>query len=263
MKCRLCGNDKLKLYYTQGNNEEFLFYKCGVCKLVNYDLNGGLDQAKYGYSYINPYDENSKMNIMQTKTYQFIKSNLKINGKIIDIGCGNGRLLYLFKNDGWDVKGLELSPLKAQSIKDILNIEVEVVDFLDYNYKNEEKYDVVVLRHVLEHLPNPLLAMSKINSILKIDSYAVLEFPNIEGLDLKIKRLTQRYKIYRRKYSENYKPGHCNEYSRQSFQYLALKTGFEIIAWETYSHKPVSDFIYNRIPIGNKARTIIKKIGDI
>jgi len=104
------------------------------------------------------------------------------------------------------------------------------------------------------------VAMEDYYTYLKIDSYAVLEFPNIEGLQLKVKRLAQRCKIYRKKYRENYKPGHCNEYSRQPFEYLALKTGFKIIAWETYSQNPVSDFIYNRIKIGNKARTIVKKI---
>ena len=263
MKCRLCGNDKLKLYYTQGNNDEYLFYKCNVCKLINYDLNGGLDQVKYGNTYIDPYDEKNKMNITQTKTYNFIKSHLKLKGKIIDIGCGNGRLLYLFKNDGWDVKGLELSPLLTKSVKDTLNIDVEVANFLNYNYINKDKFDVVVLRHVIEHLPDPILALTQINLILKKDSYAVLEFPNIDGLDLKFKRLIQRCNIYKKKYGENYKPGHCNEYSKQSFEYLALKMGFKVIVWETYSHKPLSDLIYNRIKVGNKARAIIKKVNDI
>ena len=260
MQCRLCKSENLKIYYTQGNNHELKFYKCHVCKLINYDISNGLDQTKYSKSYTDPFDKNIKMNETQTKTYEFIKSNLNIRGELLDIGCGNGRLLYLFQKDGWIVKGLELSSFLSQAIKNKLNIDVDVSNFLEYNKNYKEKYDVVVMRHVLEHLSNSILALSKINSFLKINGYAVLEFPNIEGLDLKIKRFIQRCGVYKKKYRKNYKPGHCNEFSRRSFEYLTSKTGFEIVLWETYSYKPITNFIYNRIKIGNKARTIIKKV---
>jgi SAM-dependent methyltransferase len=263
MKCRLCGNDSLRLYYTQGNNHEFRFFKCNVCNLINYGLSTGLDQRKYATEYVNPHDDSIKMNIAQTQTYEFMKSHLHMNGRVFDIGCGNGRLLYLLEKDGWAVRGLELSPFSAQSIKATLNIEVEQADFLEYVDKDEDRYDVVVLRHVLEHLPDAVLALNKVNSLLKIDSHAVLEFPNIAGLDLTLKRLLQRCRIYRKKYRSDYKPGHCNDYSKQSFEYLASRTGFEVVVWETYSHRSIANMIYKRITIGNKARTIIKKTRDI
>ncbi len=53
MKCRLCDSGNLRLYYTQGNNSEYKFYKCNNCDLVNYDLAEGLNQSKYSYEYIN------------------------------------------------------------------------------------------------------------------------------------------------------------------------------------------------------------------
>lgn len=263
MKCRLCESDQLKLYYIQGNRGEFRFYKCTVCGLVNYDLSGGLDQGKYAGTYISPFDEQIKMNMDQTRTFRFITSHLKHEGRILDIGCGNGRLLYLFNETGWVVKGVELSPLLAQSVKNTLQIEVDVADFLEYVSGETDSFDVVVLRHVLEHLPDSILALSKINALLKPDGYAVMEFPNIEGMDHRIKRLLQRAGISRKKYRMNYKPGHCNEFSRKSFSYLTKKTGFKIVVWETYSHKPLANFVYNHLKIGSKARTIIKKVEDI
>ena len=38
------------------------------------------------------------------------------------------------------------------------------------------------------------------------------------------------------------------------------KTGFKLISWTTYSHKPLVNAIYNIFPIGNKVRTLIKKV---
>ena len=263
MNCRLCGNERLKSYYSQGNNSEYKFYKCDECGLVNYDLSTGLDQRKYDDTYIDPFDESAKMNITQTKTCNFIKDHIDLKGRAFDIGCGNGKLLHLLREDGWIVKGLELSPFLAESINNNLKIEVEASNFLEYNSSNGEISDLVILRHVLEHLPDPILSMEKINSFLKTGGHAVLEFPNIEAFDLKFKRLLQRLNIHQKKYRHNYKPGHCNEYSRRSFEYLTSETGFEIVYWETYSYKPLTDFIYNRIKIGNKARTIIKKVKDI
>lgn len=262
MHCRICNKEKLDFYYSQGNSGEYKFYKCSSCGVVNYDLSTGLDQKKYGGYFTDPFDESDKINKAQQLTFRFIKSNLKETGKAIDIGCGNGKLLHLLKQEGWEVKGLELSSLLADSIKEKLSIEVKVADFLTYEPGKSDLYDLVTLRHVLEHLPDPVLAMKKINSFLNSGGYAVLEFPNIEALDLKFKRFLQRKNIYQKKYREDYIPGHCNEYSKSSFEYLAAKTGFELVEFETYSYNPFRNYLYNRFPIGDKVRTIIRKIND-
>jgi hypothetical protein len=101
--------------------------------------------------------------------------------------------------------------------------------------------------------------MNRINSFIKPGGYAVLEFPNIEAFDLRMKRFLNKLNLYHKRYDDNYRPGHCNEYSRTSFDHLARKVGFEVLVWETYSLKPVSNFFYNRFPVGNKARTILRK----
>lgn len=148
--------------------------------------------------YPDPFDDNNPININQSLTFRFIQAHLNMTGKVLDIGCENGRLLHLFKNAGWSTKGLELSPFLAQSIKDTLDIEVETANFLEHHPADEGTYDLVILRHVLEHLPDPIKAMTKIYAYLKPNGYAVLEFPNIEALDLKIKRLLQRLKLYQK-----------------------------------------------------------------
>ncbi len=259
MICSICKNPQLRLYYTQGNEDQFKYYRCTKCKGVIYDLTRGLDQGKYGTEYSDPFDDSLKKNIAQDVSYRFISKKLgKYKGTMLDIGCGNGRLLANAKADGWQVKGLEFSPLNAKSIQELLGIEVAIHDFLKYD-RNGETFDLVVMRHVLEHLPDPILALNKTGELLKPGGYALFEFPNIESIGLKFNRFMKKFKHFRKKYRKDYIPGHCVEYSRKSFKYLAELTGFKIRHWETYSHKKFPSLIYKHIKIGSKARALIQK----
>lgn len=260
MTCRLCGSADLKLHYTQGNQGEFRFYSCLQCSLVNYDLSPGLSQEKYSGAPPDPFDNMLKTNRAQSQTYDFLARRIHGKGKLLDIGCGNGRLLHLAQQDGWAVKGLELSPALAETAAKRLNVEVIAGDFLEFDPPVKGSFEVVVMRHVLEHLPEPLKAMAKVNSLLKTGGFALLEFPNIEAWDLKFKRFLRRIGLRRKKYRPAYVPGHCCEYNRRSFTYLASRTGFKIIIWQTYSYHPITNFIMNRSRIGDKARTMVKKI---
>ncbi len=257
--CRLCGSNGLRLLYTQGNADEFCFYRCLRCGLVNYDLAAGLDQGKYAKAFIDPRDERHPVNAAQTQTFRFLRSRAPEPGRLLEIGCGNGRLLMLARNEGWSVRGIELSPFLAESVRNLLGIEVDVTDFLTYRPDSRDCYDVVVMRHVLEHLPDGRAAMTSIHRMLKAEGRALLEFPNIDAWDLRFKRLLRRLRIHRKQYPPDYRPGHCNEYNRRSFEYLLRETGFHLIEWQTYAYGPIADWVFNRVAVGNKARAWARK----
>ena len=260
MHCRICNSENLNLFYQQGNNNQFKYYKCRNCGLVNLDLTG-LEITEYQHKYFGrfvPPDDYEKEKGAY-EAYRFIRKYVPFKGRYLDIGCGSGGVLYFARKEGWEVKGIEISPQYAEYVRKRLNIEVDVADFLQYEYAGE-KFDLVSLRHVLEHLPDSLLAMRKIYELLKDEGYAHFEFPNIQSASHRIKRFLAYTRMYHKKYNSTYFPGHCNEFSRKAFINLLDKTGFQLIRWETYSFKPVTDFFYNRIHIGTKARAIVKKI---
>jgi hypothetical protein len=118
----------------------------------------------------------------------------------------------------------------------------------------------VSLRHVLEHIPDSILALTKISGLLKDKGYAYFEFPNINSLSHRIQRFRNKFKSLKKKYSDAYVPGHCNEFSKYSFNYLVNSTGFKLIRWETYSNKTLTNYLYNRLHFGTKARVIIQKV---
>jgi len=259
-KCRLCGGRDLKLYYSQGNNDQFRFYRCLRCKLVNYDLSSGLNQEKYAEAYVDPRQDDHRHNIRQTGTYRFLRKHLDTPGRVLDVGCGNGRLLFLARQDGWTVRGLELSGFLAESTERTVDIDVDVGDLLEY--RTTEKFGLVILRHVLEHIPDPIRAMNRINALLKIGGHSILEFPNIVALGFRIKRSLERMGLRKKRYPENYRPGHCNEFCRESFTFLLAKTGFRLETWHTYSSNPLFSPIHRALNTGSKARALIRKVDE-
>jgi len=257
--CRLCGSKNIYLYYTVGDRQQFKYYRCRECDLVNYDIAGGLNQEKYADEFVDPTDEKHILNIHQDDTYDFIKKNINSKGNILEIGCGNARILYLAREDGWEVQGLELSEYLAETVTKRLNINVQVADFLELKANPKDKYDLIILRHVLEHLTEPLIAMDKIRILLKPGGKTLMEFPNIQGIDLQVKRFLSKLGK-KKKFSKDFVPGHVNEYSKLSFTNLLKKPGFSLLKWETYSSHPFKNFIHKRIHIGNKARALIQKL---
>jgi SAM-dependent methyltransferase len=228
--------------------------------LVNLDLENMQiieSQQKYADRFKPPQDYEKQLGAKEA--FKFASKYTPVKGRYLDIGCGSGSVLYFFKKAVWEVKGLELSPVFANHVKQTLGIDVDVINFLEYNHSGE-KYDLVSLRHVLEHLPDSKLAMSKISSMLKDGSgYAHFEFPNINSLTHRIQRFRNRFKFLGKKYKPGYAPGHCNEFCKSSFKYLLKETGFELVRWETYSFKPLPDFIYNHLHFGTKARAVVRK----
>lgn len=257
--CRVCGSKELTFYYGEGNSQQYKYYKCPVCSLVNYDLELGLDQEQYAEEYFDTNDKEHQVNRYNEQTFQFITRNLTAAGTVLEIGCGSGYLLNRLKGAGWDVKGMDLSSMLVEEIKKRLGLDVIVSDFMEYEIPDDKKFDLVILRHVFEHLPDPMKAIKKMGGLIKEDGYILMEFPNIEAPELKLKRMIWRLGLRSYKKERDRLPGHANEFSRKSFKYLLEKTGFSLVKWETYTLKPVSNFIYKIFPIGSKARVLIKK----
>jgi SAM-dependent methyltransferase len=259
MTCRVCSGTDLKFFYASGDKQQFRYYRCGNCGLVNLDMEG-VDifdnQKKYFNRFIPPVDYEREKGARDA--YGFIKRFVPLKGRYLDIGCGSGGVLYFARKDGWEVKGLEISADYAKYLKERLGFEVETANFLEYE-NPREKFDLVSLRHVLEHLPDSVLAMNKISGLLVERGYAHLEFPNIDGLAFRMKRFMEKSGLYKKKWDPDFVPGHCNEFSRRTFEYLLGLTGFELVRWETYSFKPLKNFFHTRIHIGTKARAIIRK----
>ena len=259
--CRLCARTELYLYHSMGSDGRYRYYRCNHCKLVNYDHATGLGQEQFAVLDKDPTDDTDRWNQQKDQSFRFISHYLPPSGSMLDIGCGSGRLMYVARRAGWKVKGLELSAPMAEFVYDKLGEEVVIADFLTMEPRaiSDIPFDLICLRHVLEHLPDCLLAMRKLRNLLQPGGHILIEIPNVESVSKKVKRFLTNTGLRRAKYPAGMVIGHANEFCRASFEYLLKETGFTLSHWETYSNKPVANYIYNRVHIGSNARALIKR----
>jgi len=99
---------------------------------------------------------------------------------ILDIGCGTGELLEFMKASGWEVCGIEPSKEAFESAKEkgiaVYNLSLE--EFIQQKIGGEEKFDVVILTNVLEHVINPKKTLEEAVSLLKTRGVALIRVPN-------------------------------------------------------------------------------------
>ena len=261
MTCKLCGTAHLPLFYTQGNQDQFRFYRCPTCRLVVYDTAGGVNQEKYILNAVNP-EADTRQNRGHRQTYAFIRRHAPAGAsggrRMLDLGCGDGTVLWLARKDGWDVQGVELFPEHAEMVQRTHGFPVTASGIDEYR-GTPGAWDVVVLTHVLEHLPDPLGALRKIRELLTPKGAAVLEFPNIDAVDAKLRRFLRRTGLHRHRYAPEYRPGHVQEFCRASFAFACEKAGLELAIWETYAVSPLKYALYRVVPIGNKARVLVRR----
>lgn len=258
MNCRLC-EIPMELYYTQGNAGQFRYHRCPECRLVSLERPERTDQAKYERPPSNPEKKRAKAIKEKNQSYRFLMRYMPMRGRLLDIGCASGRLLQIARDDGWDVMGIDISERFVESARKSFGVKAVAGDFLTYDF-GPEGFDVVVLRHVFEHLDDPLVSMRRVRELVRSGGHAFLEFPNIESPGARLKRFVQKTGIRRKRYHEGYMPGHAHEFCTASFHRLIHLTGFELVRWETYAANPFYNALFNTIHIGNKARTIIRAV---
>jgi 2-polyprenyl-3-methyl-5-hydroxy-6-metoxy-1,4-benzoquinol methylase len=216
-----------------------------------------VNQEKYILTRVDPRAP-TRQNRGHRQTYAFIQRHMPRPGRMLDLGCGDGTILWLAREDGWDVKGIELFPDHTLLVRETLGLDVQTSDIGSYAGE-KEAWDCVILTHVLEHLPDPVAALRKIRMLLKPGGIGVLEFPNIDAFDARLRRLLDRLGLHRHVYSPTYVPGHVQEFCRASFAVAARQAGLGVDVWETYSIQPLQYAFFRTIPIGNKARVLVRR----
>ena len=121
-------------------------------------------------------EKRHKLANFQGEILDELKGFSKIPRKIMDVGCGPGWLLSAL--DGhWEKYGVEVSSFAAKIAQSYG--DVEAVSIENYRHPKNE-FDVVVIHHVIEHLTDPSLAISKIYEMLKPGGLLIIGTPDFD-----------------------------------------------------------------------------------
>ncbi len=97
-------------------------------------------------------------------------------GKLLDVGCGNGRYLEVAQQLGHVAMGLDPDPAAVSAVR-ARGLAVQVGGF-ETLANLPQDFDVVVASHVLEHAHEPMQALGALLDRLKPGGHLVLALPN-------------------------------------------------------------------------------------
>lgn len=102
-------------------------------------------------------------------------------GKLLDIGCSDGRISKLFKEKGYDVYGVDISKnaLKRANERGIKVTKADITIGLPYK---DAEFDIVFCGEVLDVVLEPLILLKDIYRVLKPNAEFLLGIVNISML---------------------------------------------------------------------------------
>jgi len=99
---------------------------------------------------------------------------LPAGAKALDVGCGQGVALEMFREAGLDPLGVTLGPdVEACRAKGLNVLEMDFA-FLDFD---DEAFDLVWCRHAIEHSVFPFFTLAELTRVLKPGGVLYLEVP--------------------------------------------------------------------------------------
>jgi len=143
-------------------------------------------------------------------------------GRMLDIGCGNGRFLLRMQQLGWQVQGVEFNQT-AVNICRRNGLNVFHGELQDAGLE-ESSFDLISARHVIEHVPDPDGFIADIARLLKTGGRLHLRTPNSNAL---------LRPVFGRFWFPNEVPRHLILFSKKNMDLLATRHGLEPVTMRT------------------------------
>ncbi|MCK5166115.1 MAG: class I SAM-dependent methyltransferase, partial [Rhodospirillaceae bacterium] len=195
----------------------YTMMECTACSLVFADpmLGGGADY----YGWITSLSGYSAGQRWEWKKISNHLGGRKKHLKILEVGCGNGRLMkYLSANKNLNLSGVDVSEPSIKLAQE-KGLDARLVDFSnpDGALASGEMFDGIILSHVLEHVGNPLVVARQLAKRLNPGGSIYVSVPyspmsrELDGWDI-----------------QNLPPHHLTRWNKNSLIQLAGELGLRL-----------------------------------
>lgn len=194
------------------------------CECCDYVFNSAFDAKKSENlymqdNYIVKLTASPRMSQALEEVFEFLKPHITTH-RILEVAPGNGALAFALSKISDQVITIDPAPSAEASIKglDAENIK-HIRDFFSAESVEsfcEEPFDLVVARHLIEHLPQPKGFLEDVFKALADDGSVYIECPNFNEIALS----GRYYDIFH---------DHFGYFNRFSFEELCRTSGFKVV----------------------------------
>jgi SAM-dependent methyltransferase len=208
--------------------------KCPSCGLVYSDVDLRPDRVLQDDAPYFPYDVYAtEPQIYREEAQRYLDAvqRFKKSGLLLDIGCGFGYFLATAREQGWQVKGIDISPVAIREAQRNFGLEdVQAVTVAEADF-SPSSFDVITIWNCLEHMAHPATTLTRVVEWLKPDGLLALEVPDHDGLlfsiNLALHKMTRgRLGISKQLYGQG-EGSHLYIFTAQSLERMFARWGFQ------------------------------------
>jgi len=234
-KCPMCDSTSIESHMAVKDHsisqEIFDLWQCGDCAFVfTQNPPSPADCGRYYESeeYISHSNTKSTLrdhlyhrarDYMLERKWKIIQkhTSIKDGGSLLDMGSGTGYFLNHVTNKGWRAEGIEMSDTAREHGVNNFGIKAHQPDTL---WEMDQKFDVITLWHVLEHLYDFHRYVARFKAILKDGGLLIIAVPNRQSKDAD---------HYGSDWAAYDVPRHLWHFTPSDLDYIALKHDFQMI----------------------------------
>lgn len=229
--CNLCGSTAQDVVFRVGEAQPNQVVRCRDCGLmfasprshpVDIDSIREYD-PQFVFEQVNRRDrwrvEKESLQIRDYRsTREYLGRRHPGRGTLVEVGSGLGYLLDSFRADGWDTIGVEPSEGLCRFASHHFGLRV-IPTSLDRAGLPSACADVVLMMHVIEHVPDPVAVFRDVHRLLKPGGSFVVETPRYDTLAFRL--------LGKRERSVSCE-GHIYFFTSRTLTALAERSGFVV-----------------------------------
>ncbi len=166
--------------------------------------------------------------------------------KALDIGSGYGFFSKAALEQGFQVMAVNPARAENRIFQQLNGFEPIPLFFEEVDF-GTEKFDLVILSQVLEHLLDPFQVLVKVRKLIKPEGVIAIAVPNVDAILIKILKSRSSFLGL---------PGHIIHFSRQGLSAILRRAGFEVNLHTYISRIPYYS-ISNRLNIQGRSRKLV------
>jgi trans-aconitate methyltransferase len=219
-----------------------------------------LDIHVAAYTGENLYDFDNE--ILLTWYPQRIVMNSKGARSVLELGLGHGFTTNIFSSNFDRHVVLEGSPAVIQNFKEKFpECDAQIVETYFEEFYTEEKFDVIVIGFILEHVDDPFEIISRYKNYLSPSGKIFLAVPNAEVLNRRLGHLAGMLGDMEALSENDLLLGHKRYYTVNSLSTEVDRAGYKIDKMEGIYLKPFTTSQIISLNLGEKIVRALCEVG--